>query len=152
MNQTRWNYPLNQQNLLIIHFNAWLIVTTKGCKAVSLSGQAAGWERVCPETPCHCHLLRNRGGIPVPRGLSRSTGLPWDHWCVCRFTLSAADGKKARRMQNAVSPDTWEMPLRLWFRLFCFFPPKIFTDKPDAPRKVEHQSGFEELLVIRSKA
>lgn len=43
-----WNYPLNQQNLLVIRFNAWLILTTKGHKAIPFSGHAAGWECVCP--------------------------------------------------------------------------------------------------------
>lgn len=48
MDQTSWNYSLNQQNLLVTGFKAWLILTAKGLKAAPFTGHAAGWECACP--------------------------------------------------------------------------------------------------------
>lgn len=150
MNQTRWNYPLNQQNLLIIHFNAWLTVTTRGCKAVSLR-PGGGLGTCLSRDPVSLPSVGKRGQDPVPRGLSWSSGLPRDHWCVCGFTLSAANAKKAWWMQNAASPNTQEMPLRLWPRSFCFSPPKLSQTSQTPPEKQSTNVDLKELLIIRSR-
>lgn len=57
MDQTSWNYSLNQQNLLVTGFKAWLILTVKGLKAAPFSGHAAGWE-------CDCPLGRDLAPLP----------------------------------------------------------------------------------------
>lgn len=141
MDQTSWNYPLNQQNLLVLCFNAWLMLTSKGQAAagnVPVHGQSPRASPICWELGWDSRAV----------GLCGSRGCPGSSsaWGPGRVTLPAAPGKSLVNAKRC-SPKCLECALVIMTQAFSAFSLKAFMDWLGLPKNYSPKPDYQKALI-----